>query len=263
MASYFDEHDIPDPTAPSPSIQSTATSANPEQHPPASNAIPVPLPQNRNNNQNRQQQQDVLRDFLDPTSPNTQSQQPPSILPTEPSTQQLMFTANLFDSIRQRLTSPAYASTSPTRSNHLQVLESLITQLTISASMNTPQKPKYPPTSRKFIAQIETIDITPSTKSETCCICLNDFANFLVGKKLNCGHVFHSGCLLPWLECTNRCPLCRCVLPSVLDDEKEHEEELAKRRRERLDAGLEDDLGDLDNDNNNEDEEEEWDPMFG
>ena len=45
----------------------------------------------------------------------------------------------------------------------------------------------------------------------TCSICLNEFtgndANMII--KLDCGHIFHTDCLLKWFKTSNLCPFCK------------------------------------------------------
>lgn len=44
---------------------------------------------------------------------------------------------------------------------------------------------------------------------EECLICFNKFVNKAVVFVLNCGHIFHKDCVIPWFERDRRCPLCR------------------------------------------------------
>ena len=49
-----------------------------------------------------------------------------------------------------------------------------------------------------------------------CAICLTEFKDGEVGRKLGCDHSFHRNCIDVWLRKTNNCPLCRhiIVIPS-------------------------------------------------
>ncbi|ETV87931.1 hypothetical protein H257_01336 [Aphanomyces astaci] len=50
----------------------------------------------------------------------------------------------------------------------------------------------------------------PACDEEMCPICLYDFADAPeCTLHLGCGHVFHKDCVVPWLEQTMSCPLCR------------------------------------------------------
>ncbi|GFO14538.1 RING finger protein 122-like [Plakobranchus ocellatus] len=50
---------------------------------------------------------------------------------------------------------------------------------------------------------------TQNEGSNSCPVCLEEFSK---GEKIaacNCQHVFHSKCLIQWLQCRNNCPLCK------------------------------------------------------
>ena len=51
-----------------------------------------------------------------------------------------------------------------------------------------------------------------------CCVCLDDFEMGTVGKQMPCKHIFHSDCLLPWLQLHSSCPVCRYQLPTSEDE---------------------------------------------
>ena len=58
------------------------------------------------------------------------------------------------------------------------------------------------------------------TASETCSICLNNFARSKFVFKLSCDHLFHRGCIEPWAVIGARtCPVCRhpFTLPFEVD----------------------------------------------
>merc|ERR1711865_1048188 len=62
---------------------------------------------------------------------------------------------------------------------------------------------------------------TTTTTSSMCSICIDDFEE---GEKLrlfpNCGHAFHTDCILPWL--TQRqgcCPYCKTPVALVSEEE--------------------------------------------
>jgi hypothetical protein len=48
-----------------------------------------------------------------------------------------------------------------------------------------------------------------------CTICLDDVAPGAMVLQLQCKHVFHGACILPWLAQTNRCPTCRFEIPRL------------------------------------------------
>ncbi|KAI4376713.1 hypothetical protein MLD38_014443 [Melastoma candidum] len=48
-----------------------------------------------------------------------------------------------------------------------------------------------------------------SMEQEECVVCLERFRNGENLANLQCGHRFHSRCLVPWLESNSHCPCCR------------------------------------------------------
>ena len=60
------------------------------------------------------------------------------------------------------------------------------------------------------INSINTLVICNELPDNVCSICLDEFKEDDILKKLNCEHIFHKDCLEPWLNNNNRnCPLCR------------------------------------------------------
>ncbi|XP_047315040.1 E3 ubiquitin-protein ligase RING1-like [Impatiens glandulifera] len=58
-----------------------------------------------------------------------------------------------------------------------------------------------------------------------CAVCKDQFSIGDEAKQLDCKHMYHSDCILPWLLQHNSCPVCRFQLPTENDEVKE------KRRR--------------------------------
>ncbi|XP_043265146.1 E3 ubiquitin-protein ligase RNF181-like isoform X2 [Colletes gigas] len=73
-----------------------------------------------------------------------------------------------------------------------------------------------PPASKSAIENLKEIEIG-SLDSKQCPVCLKDLEVGISAKCMPCKHVFHKECIIPWLEKTNSCPLCRHELPT--DDE--------------------------------------------
>jgi hypothetical protein len=48
-----------------------------------------------------------------------------------------------------------------------------------------------------------------------CPICCEEYDDGCEVIQMPCQHLFHEGCLLPWLEKRNTCPMCRCMIPST------------------------------------------------
>jgi len=58
--------------------------------------------------------------------------------------------------------------------------------------------------------QTKAFKSTRSSRHESCHVCLLDFENNELLKRLpKCGHEFHVDCLKPWLEKHTTCPVCR------------------------------------------------------
>ncbi|KAI3902810.1 hypothetical protein MKW92_052993 [Papaver armeniacum] len=53
-----------------------------------------------------------------------------------------------------------------------------------------------------------------STSSTTCVVCMEDFEVGTVVTYMPCSHYFHEDCLVPWLQESNCCPLCRFQIDS-------------------------------------------------
>ncbi|XP_044474976.1 uncharacterized protein LOC123202887 [Mangifera indica] len=78
--------------------------------------------------------------------------------------------------------------------------------------------PRPIPASKEAIQNLEKasfLAISESMRDCTICsekFCANDGLNQIV--QMPCGHVYHEGCIIKWLEISNMCPLCRYRLPT-------------------------------------------------
>ncbi|XP_075102802.1 E3 ubiquitin-protein ligase RING1-like [Nicotiana tabacum] len=91
--------------------------------------------------------------------------------------------------------------------------EELIQQL----AENDPNRYGTPPASKSAVEGLPSIKVNEELlKSELaqCAVCKDDFELGLDVKQLPCKHVYHEGCILPWLELHNSCPVCRYELPT-------------------------------------------------
>ena len=60
------------------------------------------------------------------------------------------------------------------------------------------------------IDSLNTLVVCDELPENNCSICLDEFKNEDILKKLNCNHIFHKDCLEPWINNNNlNCPLCR------------------------------------------------------
>lgn len=85
-----------------------------------------------------------------------------------------------------------------------------------------------PPASKELIKSLKSRLVTED--DEKCAICLvpNEDLNGQKFLKLPCNHEFHDTCILPWLEKTNSCPMCRQEMKT---DDQDYEDQ--KRRKQR------------------------------
>ncbi|XP_065062631.1 E3 ubiquitin-protein ligase RNF181-like [Rhopilema esculentum] len=81
-----------------------------------------------------------------------------------------------------------------------------------------------PPASREFISNLP----LAMNIGEKCPICLVEFTEDELGKKLPCNHCFHSDCIIPWLKKTNSCPVCRREFPTDNAAYEEYRKEVAR-----------------------------------
>ncbi|XP_015596259.1 E3 ubiquitin-protein ligase RNF181 [Cephus cinctus] len=87
-----------------------------------------------------------------------------------------------------------------------------------------------PPASKSALESLEEKKVTSDDThvSRQCPVCLKEFEIGNLVKTLPCRHTFHKECIVPWLEKTNSCPLCRYELPT--DDE---DYELYRKEKQR------------------------------
>lgn len=78
----------------------------------------------------------------------------------------------------------------------------------------------HPPASKVAVDALPTININSDhVISEThCAVCTEPFEANSAARELPCKHIYHSDCILPWLETRNSCPVCRHELPGEVAD---------------------------------------------
>lgn len=89
-------------------------------------------------------------------------------------------------------------------------LEDLIEQLTHSDRQGPP------PASQSSIDAMPRVRITARhlTGDSHCPVCKDKFELGSEAREMPCNHLYHSDCILPWLEQHNSCPVCRYELPT-------------------------------------------------
>uniref|UniRef100_A0ACD5XLW8 Uncharacterized protein n=1 Tax=Avena sativa TaxID=4498 RepID=A0ACD5XLW8_AVESA len=61
------------------------------------------------------------------------------------------------------------------------------------------------------IAALPTVTVTDSTL--VCPVCTDPLPPSAPARRLPCGHLYHSDCIVTWLSLRNSCPVCRCSIP--------------------------------------------------
>jgi hypothetical protein len=94
-----------------------------------------------------------------------------------------------------------------------------------------------PPTASDFIENLDKEEVKGGGPGE-CPICLKQFEEGETSSRLPCRHSFHLSCLLPWLQKTSSCPLCRAELPTSDPDweEMKRQKKREKAREQDIEA---------------------------
>jgi hypothetical protein len=124
---------------------------------------------------------------------------------------------NFFGPINQDFFADNFAS------NFASNFEDPLTRLIFIQSMNQEQ-PGQPPASKEAIQNLKRFKMTEEycKKDEktgtlefpTCSVCLTEIAKDEETILIPCGHLYHPGCVLKWLDSHNTCPVCRYELPA-------------------------------------------------
>uniref|UniRef100_A0A0D9VKI5 RING-type E3 ubiquitin transferase n=1 Tax=Leersia perrieri TaxID=77586 RepID=A0A0D9VKI5_9ORYZ len=72
---------------------------------------------------------------------------------------------------------------------------------------------------------LPTVVVTEADETQ-CAVCKDGIDAGERARRLPCAHLYHDGCILPWLAIRNTCPLCRHELPT---DDPEYENWKARR----------------------------------
>ncbi|KAK3930635.1 E3 ubiquitin-protein ligase RNF126 [Frankliniella fusca] len=89
--------------------------------------------------------------------------------------------------------------------------DAIVTQL-----LNQIESTGPPPLTKEKISEIPVVTITQEQvdKSLQCSVCWENFKVDEPVRQLVCTHVYHEGCIIPWLELHGTCPVCRKPLSS-------------------------------------------------
>ncbi|XP_062034980.1 E3 ubiquitin-protein ligase RNF126 isoform X4 [Lepus europaeus] len=85
-------------------------------------------------------------------------------------------------------------------------LDAIITQL-----LNQFESTGPPPADKERIQALPTVPVTAEHVGSglECPVCKDDYALGERVRQLPCNHLFHDGCIVPWLEQHDSCPVCR------------------------------------------------------
>ncbi|XP_074287304.1 putative E3 ubiquitin-protein ligase RHC2A [Silene latifolia] len=77
--------------------------------------------------------------------------------------------------------------------------------------MNGIQRSEQPPASKAAIESMPTIKIVDNhvNLDSHCAVCKEAFELGVEAREMPCKHIYHSDCILPWLNLRNSCPVCR------------------------------------------------------
>ncbi|XP_039278259.1 E3 ubiquitin-protein ligase RNF181 isoform X3 [Nilaparvata lugens] len=92
-----------------------------------------------------------------------------------------------------------------------------------------------PPAAKEAVENLAERKCTDA--DEKCAVCLKEYTVGDIVKILPCKHDFHPACILPWLEKTNSCPVCRYEMPT--DDENYEQYRKEKLRAKQREADIE------------------------
>ncbi|KAI3446542.1 hypothetical protein Pfo_029134 [Paulownia fortunei] len=100
-------------------------------------------------------------------------------------------------------------------------------------SLNDQRVP--PPASRTSIDALPTIKISKKhvRADSTCAVCKERFELGSQVRKLPCKHLYHSDCIVPWLEQRSSCPVCRQQLTSQQTTNDCNNQNLREQNRSR------------------------------
>ncbi|XP_064588490.1 E3 ubiquitin-protein ligase RNF115 isoform X2 [Zonotrichia leucophrys gambelii] len=85
-------------------------------------------------------------------------------------------------------------------------LDAIVTQLLGQLENTGP-----PPADKEKISSLPTVPVTQEQVDTglECPVCKEDYTLAEHVRQLPCNHVFHSSCIVPWLELHDTCPVCR------------------------------------------------------
>ncbi len=83
-----------------------------------------------------------------------------------------------------------------------------------------------------YICPSVSIDDLQEDSNKECTICYGDHTIGSSAVKLPCGHIYHNECLVPWLQKSASCPVCRYELQT--NDPTYEKQRLARMKSRKL-----------------------------
>ncbi|KAG6767509.1 hypothetical protein POTOM_028714 [Populus tomentosa] len=78
-------------------------------------------------------------------------------------------------------------------------------------SMEVAAKPI--PATKSSIDALERVVLDASTSARDCTVCMEEIDAGREAIRMPCSHVYHSDCIVKWLQTSHMCPLCRYHMP--------------------------------------------------
>ncbi|KAI3731103.1 hypothetical protein L1987_62286 [Smallanthus sonchifolius] len=99
-------------------------------------------------------------------------------------------------------------------------LDRLLNQLIQVEANGLGRLGQNPPASKAAIEALPTVEIQEGhvSKESHCAVCKDPFELQTEAREMPCEHLYHSDCILPWLNLRNSCPVCRHELPPENQD---------------------------------------------
>ncbi|XP_051224318.1 E3 ubiquitin-protein ligase RDUF2 [Lolium perenne] len=94
--------------------------------------------------------------------------------------------------------------------------ERLLGQLAQIEAAGLARSSETPPASKAAVDSMPTVPIAAAhvRADSHCAVCKEPFEVGAEAREMPCKHIYHEGCILPWLQLRNSCPVCRHEMPT-------------------------------------------------
>ncbi|KAJ6917171.1 hypothetical protein NC652_019525 [Populus alba x Populus x berolinensis] len=69
------------------------------------------------------------------------------------------------------------------------------------------------PATESSIDAMERVVLDASASARVCTVCMEEIDGGSEAIRMPCSHVYHSDCIVKWLQTSHMCPLCRYHMP--------------------------------------------------